>query len=158
MSFNKKYMKPIITSCAGTLSAKGKAGSKSRPQNYTIKQQNARTTQRNWSQILTNKHRTGRLAYPQATISCIASLTFSFSDLTANFIATSFVPSIPKDNRTSTFTLPMYTPDNKHVCDLELLGTVSVPCNKKWKKMHSVSYQKRSVIWLGLVFLISKLP
>lgn len=66
--------------------------------------------------------------YPLATISWMASLTVSSSDLTVNFIATSFGPSSPKDNRTSTFIFPMNTPDNKHVCDLELGGTTSVPC------------------------------
>jgi len=65
----------------------------------------------------------------------MASLTVSSSDLTESFIATSFGPSSPKDNRTSTFTFPMNTPDNKHVCDLELGGTSSVPCT------HSSSQQ-----------------
>ncbi|RYR70024.1 hypothetical protein Ahy_A03g016544 isoform B [Arachis hypogaea] len=57
----------------------------------------------------------------------MASLTVSSSDLTASFIATSLGPSSPKDNRTSTLMFPMYTPDSKHVCDLELGGTTSVP-------------------------------
>lgn len=73
--------------------------------------------------------------YPLATISWMASLTLSSSDLTASFIATSFGPSSPKDKRTSTFTFPMNTPDNKQVCDLELGGTASVPCKAHKQKM-----------------------
>lgn len=69
---------------------------------------------------------------PLATISWMASLILSSSDLTASFMATSFGPSIPNDNRTRTFTLPMNTPDNRHVCDLELLGTTSVPWKPPW--------------------------
>lgn len=77
----------------------------------------------------------------------MASLTDSSSDLTANFIATSFCASIPKDNRTSTLTLPMYTPDNKHVCDLELLATTSVPCNERKKHDYTLTIKTNSIVF-----------
>lgn len=77
--------------------------------------------------------------YPPATITWIASLTFSSSDLTASFMATSFEASIPKDSLTRTFTLPIYTPDNRHEWDLELLGTTSVPWRKKKRKEKKTS-------------------
>ena len=59
----------------------------------------------------------------------MASATEASSALTPSFIAISFELSIPNCALTNTFTFPMYTPDNKQVCDLALLGTVSVPCN-----------------------------
>uniref|UniRef100_A0A7C9E5I2 Uncharacterized protein n=1 Tax=Opuntia streptacantha TaxID=393608 RepID=A0A7C9E5I2_OPUST len=57
----------------------------------------------------------------------MVSLTDSSSDLTASFIATSRFASRPNCNRTRTFKLPMNTPESRHVCDRELLGTTSVP-------------------------------
>ncbi|CAL0313805.1 unnamed protein product [Lupinus luteus] len=76
----------------------------------------------------------------------MASLTASSSDLTDSFIATSFGPSSPKDNRTRTFTFPMNTPDNKHVCDLQytLSPIDEIIFRKSLLQLHNL-YSQRTI-------------
>jgi len=64
-------------------------------------------------------------------------------------MATSFEEVIPNDSLTKTFTLPINTPESRQVCDLELLGTASVPYKPKGKWYRQVKVPSNAKYCIG---------